>query len=95
MPVIKDIELPDSSDYSSLVVLNNKENLKKVIEDWSKLTKDPKFRIFFVNPCVNKRWIIYPYTHNRITEKSALKPGLNALFESVESINEKEARLCF
>jgi hypothetical protein len=78
----------DKFDSVSLVVLNTKENLNKVIESWEKLSVLEKLSIYFVNPYSNneKRWIISPYTHNRITDKSSLKTGLMSLFSTIEEI---------
>ena len=51
-----------------------------------KLSSLPMLSIYFVNPnsSTEKKWIIYPFTHSKITEHSALKLGLMTLFESVE-----------
>jgi hypothetical protein len=68
------------------VVFNTKNNLDVVIKNWQKFSKLPMLSIYFVNPNSNtdKRWIIYPFTHSKITESSALKLGLQTLFESVD-----------
>ncbi|MBT4824969.1 hypothetical protein HN695_01830 [Candidatus Woesearchaeota archaeon] len=79
-----------TSDYKdkhiSIITLNTKDNLKQIIKDWDKLSKLQMLSLFFVNPnaSAEKKWIIYPFTHNRITEPSSLKLGLTTLFESIE-----------
>lgn len=75
-------------DSVSLVVLNTKENLNKILEAWEKLSQLAKLSIYFVNPDSNsdKRWIICPYTHSRITERSSLKTGLKSIFSTVEEV---------
>lgn len=80
----------DSSD-SCLVVFNDKDNLDKVIENWQIMDKYPEFQIIFANPfsMQDKRWILIPYTHSRVTEPSALKQGLKAMFETVDPIRKK------
>ena len=90
-PVIDDIDeiikkLDDN--FVMLVVFNKKQNLDFVLENWSKIVDFPKFSIVFVNPDseLEKKWIIYPYTHNKITEKASLKKGLKSLFQTVDSI---------
>lgn len=72
-----------TKDTATVVCLNKKENLKFVVDNWDKIIKNKKFSIVFVHMSSNQRWIIYPYTHNMITEKSALKSGLQTLFEQI------------
>jgi len=78
----------------SLVVLNSKENLKKIIEKWNILKEFKLANIFFVNPFskTDKRWIIYPYTHSRISEEESLELGLNTMFETVEPVTEESVK---
>ena len=70
----------------SLVVYNTKDNLNTIIKFWPRISEFPMFSIYFVNPDsqTDRRWIIYPSTHSKIVEQSALKQGLFSLFESVE-----------
>lgn len=70
----------------TVVVLNTKDNLNILIENWDKLVDYPKFCILFVNPYsgLEKKWVIYPKTHQFVTEKSSLGRGLKALFQTVE-----------
>lgn len=77
-------------DLCSLVVYNTKENLDTVIKNWDKLAVFKRhFSIVFVNPFskTEKRWIVYPMTHDMLTDKAGLKPGLMALFSNVEVIS--------
>jgi len=69
-----------------VIVSNSKPNLSFLLKNWLRLATHRKLCFYFVNPksAADKRWIIYPYVHNSITEKSALKKGLEALFASVE-----------
>ena len=89
LPHIDDIEqihekLDDN--HITIVMLNKKENLDKIIEHWKKLVDFPKLALMFTNPNseLDKRWTIYPHTHDRITEKASLKKGLNSLYQTVE-----------
>ncbi len=68
---------------SGLVVLNTKKNLDLVIANWDKLAKLKGLCIYFVNPKSNEKWLIYPFTHDQITEKPALRRGLESLFSMV------------
>ncbi|MBT4540697.1 hypothetical protein HOC35_04235 [Candidatus Woesearchaeota archaeon] len=69
-----------------IVTFNTKPNFDIIINSWKKLSELPMLCIYFVNPnsSTEKKWIIYPFTHSKITEHSALKQGLMTLFESVE-----------
>ncbi len=77
-----------------IVTLNNKSSLKGLINNWDKLVQYRFLSVFFINPSssTDKRWIIYPYTHDKICEKSALSKGLNAMFEMVEPISEEDIK---
>jgi hypothetical protein len=71
---------------AALVVLNTRKNLDIIIEAWSELIKFPKLAIIFANPESNtdKRWIIFPHTHENVTERKALKVGLESMFSTVD-----------
>ncbi|MBW3003053.1 hypothetical protein KY337_00685 [Candidatus Woesearchaeota archaeon] len=97
-PVIKDMnitlirlnELRNklSAEHASIIVLNNKQNLETVKGSWDDLANDPKLSIYFVNPLspMQRVWIIFPYTHARISDKNSL----NSLFEAVQEIEHKD-----
>ncbi len=82
----KIIELSEKGEYVSLICLNTRENLNNLIKYWEKLAKSPKISIYFVNPESNfdRKWIIFPHTHNMISDQDSLKTGLEALFANVE-----------
>lgn len=85
-------ELDDISDVSVrdgpsvLAVLNSKRNLDAVIKNWDVLSKKKDLCVYFINPNSNDKWLLYPHTHNQITEKSALRRGLESLFSMVPSV---------
>jgi len=95
-PVIEDIDGVfskfDSEKHFGLVVLNTKGNLDILVKNWKEFVKFKHLCVYFVNPSskLDKKWIIYPYTHNNICEKDALEKGLNSMFEMVEPLNEKD-----
>lgn len=64
--------------------LNLKENVDWLISNWD-ILKDKKCIFLFVNLKKSENWAINPHMHNSITDKSALKPGLKALYESITS----------
>lgn len=84
-PELSDVSeiLAKSSGSSGLVVLNTKKNVDFVVSHWDKLSKLKGLCIYFVNPTVNDKWLLYPYTHEQITERPALKRGLESLFSMV------------
>lgn len=69
-----------------IVAYNTKANLERISESWGELAALPKLSLMMVNPDsqLDKRWTIFPHTHDKITEKPALKKGLKAMFETVE-----------
>jgi len=75
-----------------VVMLNSKENLDFLINKWNKLIKFEKLTMFFVNQFSepDKKWFISPYIHNKICDKDSLNLGLKTMFETVESVTEKE-----
>lgn len=91
---IEEIKKEFTGSNISLVMYNERRNFEFMVKNWQKLAEEDKLSIYFVNPfsMLDKRWIIFPKTHESITEREALKKGLNALFESVEEITEENLR---
>ncbi|HLC60445.1 MAG TPA: hypothetical protein VJJ52_03370 [Candidatus Nanoarchaeia archaeon] len=81
-----------NDSHFCIVALNSSENLECLIKNWRKLIDFKFLSIIFVNPFsqLDKKWIIYPYTHHRICDESSLKTGLKSMFDMVEPIEEKE-----
>lgn len=97
IPFIEDMDaaLQRLKDHElcTLVVYNGRQNLDLVIKHWEKLVKFKRhFSVYFVNPFskLDKRWVIFPWTHQLITDKAGLKPGLEALFITVDPITKEE-----
>ena len=69
------------------ICLNSSENFSFLTKNWDKFTDLKKLAVYFVNPFskTEKKWIIHPYTHSKITEKSSLKQGLKSMFDTVET----------
>lgn len=78
--------------YFSLVTLNSKENFDAVLKNRSRLIGFKFLNIIFVNPFsgLDKKWIIFPYTHHKISDESSLENGLKAMFAMVEPIEEEQ-----
>jgi hypothetical protein len=69
--------------FVTVVCLNKKENINFTVKNWEKLVKNPKFSMIFVHPKSSSKWIIFPHTHDKITEKSTLKLGLETMAAEV------------
>jgi len=84
-PELSNVEevVEKSSGNAGLIVLNTKKNVDAVISNWDKLAKLKGLCIYFVNPKANEKWLLYPHTHDQITEKPALRRGLESLFSMV------------
>jgi len=77
-----------------IVMLNRKESLDFLLNNWEKLVEFPNFKIFFINPFsdTDKKWIISPYIHNKVCDEKALKTGLRSMFETVEPIIDRNLK---
>ena len=82
----------NNNSHFSIVTLNSKENFAIILKNWSKLIHFKFLNIIFINPFseLDKKWIIFPYTHHRISDESSLKNGLKAMFDMVEPIEEQQ-----
>ena len=87
-PELNDISRLDSlkDKHILLVTTNTKENVEFLITNWDAIAKYQHLCLYFVNPnsSLDKRWIIYPSTHDRITERRALRKGLESMYATVE-----------
>jgi len=82
----------NNEHYFSIVTLNSKENFDVVLKNWSKLINFKFLNIIFVNPFseLDKKWTIFPHTHHKICDESALEGGLKSMFAMVEPIEEQQ-----
>ena len=80
----------NSKNYFSVVTLNSKENFDALLKNWKKLVDFKFLSIMFVNPysSLDKKWIIFPHTHNKICDESSLKLGLKSMFDMVDATND-------
>lgn len=97
-PVIENIDEIlskfDENRHFGLVLFNTMGNFDILLKNWKKFIRFKNLSIYFVNPFSNldKKWIIHPYTHENICEKSALEKGLRAMFEMVEPLTEEQIK---
>ena len=81
----ENLELNDIPKDSSVcyVTLNNQKNFAKLLTEWKILISFEKLKIIFVEKISNgKHWIIAPYLHDKISDKSSLKAGLKSLYDA-------------
>ena len=86
------IQRINDNSYFSIVTLNSKENFEIVLKNWSRLISFKFLSIIFVNPFseLDKKWVIFPHTHNKICDESSLVNGLKSMFNMVEPIEEEQ-----
>jgi len=100
-PVIEDADKIlnrfDTEGYFGLVIANTKGNFDILVKNWGKFVAVKHLCIYFVNPFskLDKKWIIYPHTHNNICEKGALEKGLKSMFEMVEVLIDGQIKDTF
>jgi len=83
-PELDDVgEVAREDGALSVVLLNRQKNVDAVAKGWDKIKDKPNLCIFFVNPLANEKWMIFPKTHDLITEREALKKGLESLASAV------------
>ncbi len=91
-PVLSDIAKLDAlkDKHAVLVTANTKVNVEFLISNWNVLAKFPHLCVYFVNPnsSTDKRWVIFPATHDRITERRALRKGIESMYATVEPWKE-------
>ncbi|MFC1753849.1 hypothetical protein ACFL96_10740 [Thermoproteota archaeon] len=83
-------EMKPDQNYG-LLLYNDDDNLDALLAAWSDLIKIRNLIVYFINPFskLEKKWVVYPCTHDWISEKEALKTGLRAMFETVEPISKR------
>jgi hypothetical protein len=84
------IQKIDNNAHYTIVTLNSKENFNSMLKSWHKLVSFKFLNIIFANPFsqLDKKWIVFPYTHHKICDESSLENGLKSMFDMVEPIEE-------
>ena len=84
----------NSEHHFGIAAFNTHENFDFLVRNWGKFAEIKNLSIYFINPFSNldKKWIIHPYTHNNICEKSALAKGLRAMFDTVEPLTGQQIK---
>ena len=96
IPAINDIDsiiqrINDNSHFT-IVTLNSKENFELILKNWNKFVSFKFLSIIFANPFseIDKKWIIFPHTHQKICDENSLEIGLKSMFQMVEPIEEQQ-----
>lgn len=84
--IAKLLEPFDKKSHIITVVLNKKEHIDILVNEWDKLIEYAQLTVMFVNPNSpeDKKWQIKPAVHDRVTERPALKKGIQSIAEAVE-----------
>ena len=84
------IEYAEKDAWVVLVCHNTKKNLDALIKNWQTFAKYSKLSTIFANPDskMDKKWLLYPSTHNKICDPANLKTGLEAMFAMVDEYME-------
>ena len=79
-------------DNVGIFTLNNKENIGFIVNRWGEFSEMKFLSVYFINPFSNldKVWILRPYIHDKICDKSSLELGLKSMSEMVELIGSFE-----
>ena len=82
----------DPDKNHGLALYNTEDNLKLILSCWKELAKIKGLIVYFVNPFskLDKQWIIYPHTHDKISDAESLEMGLRSMFSGVEPTTKKE-----
>ena len=75
-----------------IFTVNSAENFGFLVQSWKKICQYSNLTLIFANPfsSLDKKWVVSPYTHNRICDEGSLQLGLKSMFEMVETIDEKQ-----
>ncbi|MCX6706528.1 MAG: hypothetical protein NT001_00075 [Candidatus Woesearchaeota archaeon] len=91
--ISKTIEKLKPYEMCSLVVYNTKANFDAIVRHWDKIAGFKKnFSVNFINPFSKseKRWVVYPMTHELVVEKSKIGSSLKILFSNVDAVSKEE-----
>ncbi|HLC66875.1 MAG TPA: hypothetical protein VJK52_04505, partial [Candidatus Nanoarchaeia archaeon] len=75
------------TERCAVVTYQTQENLDQLVQDWDVYARFKRhFAIYFINPFspTEKCWVLFPWSHNVISERASLKPGLLSIASSVD-----------
>ena len=81
-----------NDSYYGIFTLNNSINIRFIVSNWKQLVEFRFLNIYFVNPFSDsdKVWVICPYIHDKICDRTSLESGLKSMAEMVNPIGLEE-----
>jgi len=78
--------------YNGIFTLNNSTNIRFIVSNWKQLVEFKFLNIYFINPFSDsdKVWVICPYIHDKVCDKTSLEAGLESMSETVNPIGSEE-----
>jgi hypothetical protein len=80
--------------FASVVTLNTSANIDRLIKNWAIISAQPRLKVYFINPYsqLERKWVLCPYTHSKISDDDALKAGLMSLFSTVDPVTPDQIK---
>ena len=69
--------------FVTIVCLQNQSNFNALVANFSRYSQNPHLTMMFLNPQLNEKWSLKPAIHASVADKSNLKTGLQALYQTV------------
>jgi len=81
-----------NNSHYGIFALNNPTNIRFIVSNWKQLVEFRFLNIYFINPFSgsDKVWIICPYIHDKICDRTSLESGLKSMAEMVNPIGLEE-----
>jgi L-ribulose-5-phosphate 3-epimerase UlaE len=78
----------DQNYFIHIITKNTENNLNILIQRWQQFCIHERLTVYFVNQnsITEKKWIVKPWLHNKISDPDSLETGLKSLFSTVEEI---------
>lgn len=78
----------DNTLHVSIVCPNKRSNLNTLLEHWNRIKDFVRFSMYFVNVSsqTEKKWVIHPRVHHKISDPASLKLGLETMFTTVQEM---------
>lgn len=75
---------------SMVISLSNEQNIKEVYAVWDNLVVNSSLFLVFINPFSSSedKWVLKPFLHNKVCDRSSLLQGLRAMSELVDPVDE-------
>jgi hypothetical protein len=72
--------------FVTVLTVQNQENFNTLVAEFSTFHKNPGLTIIFLNPVLNEKWLIKPAVHASVADKTSLKLGLQAMYDTVPAV---------